>query len=121
MYALRVRVGGTYLLRDEVLSKLSELNIGYRVGIAGSVGRNRYNKRSDIDIVVDTDSLTIEEIKRIKEHLSCFQRKVDVLQLVLLKEEDLELDAFCRELDLPVNEDSVYKTVSREVIWCDSK
>lgn len=109
------------MLRDEILAKLRELDLNFKTGIAGSVGRNKYNKRSDIDIVVDTDSLTVDEIESIKTHLSCFKRKVDVLQLVLLRSEDEELDLFCRELDLPVNEDSVYKTVSREVIWCDSK
>ncbi len=32
-------------------------------------------------------------------------------------EEDEELDRFATEMELPVNEHSVYKTVMREVIW----
>ena len=113
-------VGLSY--RDEVVSVLrglqntSELS-NIRLGIAGSVARGSANKRSDIDVVADTDCLSISTIDLIKG--AFVGRVVDVLCLGLLKQEDLELDSLMLSMGLPINDDSVYKTVSREVFWVD--
>jgi len=54
----------------------------------------------------------------IKQYLKeKFNRKVDILFLPLLKNEDDELDQIAIKFNLPINMDSVYKTVNREVIW----
>ncbi len=42
---------------------------------------------------------------------------IDILCTGLLAEEDKRLDELMTELDIPINEDSVYKSVTREVIW----
>ena len=44
---------------------------------------------------------------------------VDVLLLGLLKQEDEEMDSFFKEMGLPINNESVYKNVSKEVVWCE--
>ena len=108
--------------RDEVVSVLrglhsiSELS-STRLGIAGSVARGDANKRSDIDVVVDTDDLSLSSIDLIKGAFA--GRVVDVLCLGLLEKEDLELDSLMLSMGLPINDDSVYKTVVREVFWVD--
>ena len=98
------------------LHKVPELET-IRMGIAGSVARGTATSNSDIDIVVDTDCLSLPTTNRIK---SAFNgRDVDVLCLGLLKEDDVQLDALLKGMGLPINDDSVYKTISREVIWVD--
>ena len=110
------------LNRDIVLRKLSEMVSSdtelsnYRFGIAGSVSRGDNTENSDIDIVVDSDGMPLNLIERVR---GFFTQDVDVLFLKLLKQEDDELDAFLKEQDLPINEDSVYKTVLREVVWIE--
>ena len=88
-------------------------NISY--GIAGSYARGEEEKTSDLDIVVNSE-LSIDEIEIIK---SSFDTEVDILLLPLLKKEDEELDNMLQNMDLPINKDSVYKTVLREVIWIE--
>lgn len=98
----------------EELKHISRDYPGIKFGLAGSYARNEESSDSDIDIVVDTDMLTIEQINHIKEK---FGIEVDIVQLKLLESEDLELDQFLIAHDLPVNNDSAYKSISREVIW----
>ena len=50
---------------------------------------------------------------------SKFSRKSDVICLELLKKEDEELDKLLCSIGLDDNEDSAYKSILREVIWCD--
>lgn len=85
-----------------------------KIGIAGSYINGTQTENSDIDIVLDGDSTNTEVTEEIKD---LFDVTVDVLWLELLKEEDEELDIFCKEMDIPINEDSVYKTIIREVKW----
>lgn len=103
---------------DEVLKKLSELKqlMGYNFGVAGSVARGEETEDSDIDVVVDYDMLDFNQIDFIKDY---FDRDVDVIQLPLLKEEDERLDALAVSLDLPTNDVSAYKTIIKDVIWCE--
>lgn len=105
--------------KDIILDKLNDIGKEYpniKFGLAGSYARGTETNKSDVDIVADTDMLTIEQIESIKERFSI---KVDVVQLRLLEKEDVELDRFLVEHNLPVNEDSAYKSINREVIWCE--
>ena len=89
----------------------------YRLGLAGSYARGTNEATSDIDIVVDSDGMPVNCMERVKGYFKGLD--VDVLCLGLLKKEDLELDDFLREMGLPINNDSVYKNVLREVVWCE--
>lgn len=102
---------------EQIKLKLAPLYDKYsnlKIGIAGSYINGTQKEDSDIDVVLDGDSTNIEIMEEIKQ---LFNVPVDVLWLDLLKEEDKELDSFCKEMDIPINEDSVYKTVLREVEW----
>lgn len=110
------------MTRHEIMSTLSKIKrkqqfSKLRFGLAGSYARGEAQDSSDIDIVVDVDTLSIDSMEEIKGSFA--DLKVDVLLLGLLKKEDEELDTFLRELKLPINDESVYKTVAREVVWCD--
>jgi predicted nucleotidyltransferase len=119
------------MLRDEILAEIPNIksnisgqdadgiNISdLKFGLAGSVANNKIRKNSDIDIVVDSNGFSIENMEYIKQYLKeKFNRKVDILFLPLLKNEDDELDQIAIKFNLPINMDSVYKTVNREVIW----
>ena len=87
----------------------------YRFGLAGSYAKSTAQPDSDIDIVVSTSNLSPVQIDSIKSSFN--DADVDVLQLDLLREEDESLDRFAIQMGLPINNNSVYKTVSREVIW----
>lgn len=105
---------------SEIFESLSSLNIDKRYGIAGSFARGMAKKSSDIDVVIDTDCMSISDMELIKTTLkSKFNRKSDVICLGLLKQEDDELDDLSVSLGLGVNEDSAYKSILREVVWCD--
>lgn len=110
------------MTRPEIMGTLSMIKkrnhfSSLRIGLAGSYARGDNNPTSDIDVVVDTDSMSIEHMEEIKNSFK--DEKVDVLLLGLLKQEDDDLDAFLRELDLPINDESVYKNVAKEVVWCE--
>lgn len=119
------------MLRDEVLaiipdmlSKINDKDIDgnniskLKFGIAGSVARNKVKKSSDIDLVVDSNGFSIETMEYIKTYIKDkFNRSADILFLPLLKNEDAELDKTAESLGLPINKDSIYKTIEREAIW----
>ena len=96
------------------LKKVYEKYADIRVGIAGSYVNGTQHVNSDIDVVVDGDSMRVDIMEYIK---SQFKTEVDVLWVELMKQEDEELDRFALENDLPINEYSVYKTVMQEVMW----
>ena len=97
-----------------ILSPLSNMFDSIRIGIAGSFANGTQHKDSDIDIVIDGDSMRVDIMEYIK---GLFNATVDVLWVDLMKQEDIELDNLAREYDLPINMHSVYKTVMREVKW----
>lgn len=101
-------------IKDTLKPLYSQYDDIYKIGIAGSYATNRATEESDIDIVIEGDSTRVDIMERIKES---FNEPVDVLWANLMKQEDEELDRFAAEMELPVNEHSVYKTVMREVIW----
>lgn len=110
------------MTRYEIMNTLSKLKRKHyfssiRIGLAGSYARGENQYDSDIDVVVDADSMSIEHMEEIKGSFG--NEEVDVLLLGLLKQEDEELDSLLFELNLPINEDSVYKNVAREVVWCE--
>ena len=96
------------------LRKVYDKYSGIRLGIAGSFANGTQKPDSDIDIVIDGDSMRVDIMEYIK---SQFQYEVDVLWVELMKQEDEEMDKFALENDLPINKFSVYKTVMQEVLW----
>ena len=85
-----------------------------RLGIAGSYANGNEKLSSDIDVVIDGDSMRVDIMEYIK---SLFDITVDVLWIDLMKQEEDELDRFAAENGLPVNQYSAYKTVMQEVRW----
>lgn len=112
-------------LGNEILLGMSEIakEIQFRdvkLGLAGSIVRGNYNDKSDIDIVVDNRTLNLNEMQYMKGYFNKrFGRDVDIISIPLLREEDLELDAMCRENNMTVDEYSVYKNIEREVVWVE--
>ena len=102
---------------DDIMSTLRKVYdkySGIRLGIAGSFANGTQKPGSDIDVVIDGDSMRVDIMEYIK---SQFQYEVDVLWVELMKQEDEEMDKFALENDLPINKFSVYKTVMQEVLW----
>ena len=96
------------------LRKVYDKYAGIRLGIAGSYANGTQQLDSDIDVVIDGDSMRIDVMEYIK---SQFPNEVDVLWVELMKKEDEDMDRFALENDLPINECSVYKTVMQEGLW----
>lgn len=96
------------------LRKVYDKYSGIRLGVAGSFANGTQNPDSDIDVVIDGDSMRVDIMEYIK---SQFQYEVDVLWVDLMKQEDEAMDKFALENDLPINKFSVYKTVMQEVLW----
>lgn len=97
-----------------ILRKVYDKYTGIKLGIAGSYANGTQHDDSDIDVVIDGDSMRVDIMEYIK---SQFQEDVDVLWVELMQKEDEEMDKFALENDLPINEYSVYKTVMQEVMW----
>lgn len=105
---------------NSVLEVLSNLNFRLPLGVVGSIARNTYTDSSDVDIFVDGYMLDLTEIDLIKDTIrKHFDRDCDVIQSVLAKEEDEELDRLALSIGCPINEFSSYKTMLNEVIWCE--
>lgn len=106
---------------DSLLKVLRDLSFRYKLGVVGSVARGTYSDSSDIDIVVDGDMLNLYEIDLIKNTIKrLFNHDCDVIQLPLAaKKEDIELDGLSQSLGLGINEDSSYKNMIKDVIWCE--
>lgn len=85
-----------------------------KLGIAGSYANNTQNTSSDIDVVIEGDSMRVDIVDYIK---SLFDITVDVLWVDLMKKEDEALDRFAKENRLPINKYSAYKTIMQEVRW----
>ena len=104
---------------DEIiltLKKVYDKYTGIRLGIAGSYANGTQRSDSDIDVVIDGDSMRMDVAEYIKSQFSN-EVEVDILWIELLKKEDEEMDRFALENDLSINECSVYKTVMQEVFW----
>mgnify|MGYP001069471086 CR=1 FL=1 len=102
---------------NDIIAILREVYNKYdniRLGIAGSYVNDTQQSSSDIDVVIDGDSMRVDIMDYIK---SLFDITVDVLWVDLMKKEDDELDRFAVENGLPINKYSAYKTVMREVRW----
>lgn len=95
---------------DNVYSKFGDI----RLGVAGSYSRGDAEQDSDVDIVIEGDSMRVDIMEYIK---NIFNGNADVLWMDLLKQEDEKLDKLFMENDLPLNQNSVYKNVLREVKW----
>ena len=88
----------TFAYISKILKQIEDkYHHSIKLGIAGSYANGRATAESDLDVIIDGDSM-----------------RLDI-------EEDDDMDLFCKENDLPINEDSVYKTIRKEVIWIDKK
>ena len=102
------------LSKNFVLGKLTNLLRGnkalseYRIGLAGSVARGTFSAVSDIDIVVDALDMPFDLIELLK---SSFSESVEVIFLGVLEADDKELDSFLESENLPINDESAYKTI----------
>ena len=96
------------------LRKIAEENPGFRFGLAGSYVDDTQRPGSDIDIVIDGDSMRMDIAELVEQS---FSEEVDILWVELLKADDECLDAFLESNGLPRNEYSAYKTIIKEVIW----
>ncbi len=85
-----------------------------KIGIAGSYANNKETNESDSNIVIDGHSTRLDIVEYIK---GLFNIPVDVLWVDLMKQEDEELDAFAIEMEPPINNNSVYKTVLKAYIY----
>lgn len=104
---------------NSILEVLSSLNFRLPLGVVGSMVKGTYTDSSDIDIFVDGGMLDLTEIDLIKDTIrKHFDRDCDVIQSVLAKDEDEELDRLALSIGCPTNEFSSYKTMLKEVIWC---
>ncbi len=97
-----------------ILKNVYEKYDNIKLGLAGSYVNNTAKSDSDIDVVIDGDSMRMDIAEYIK---GLFSVPVDVLWLDLLKEDDEELDKFALSIGIPRNEYSVYKTIIKEVEW----
>ena len=98
----------------EILKQVYNKYDNIRLGIAGSYVNGNEKSSSDIDVVIDGDSMRVDIMEYIK---SLFDITVDVLWVDLMKKEDDKLDQFAIENGLPINKYSAYKTVMQEVRW----
>lgn len=102
---------------NDIISVLRQVYNKYdniKLGIAGSYANDTQNASSDIDVVIEGDSMRVDIMEYIK---SLFDITVDVLWVDLMKREDDALDRFAVENGLPINKYSAYKTVMQEVRW----
>ena len=102
---------------NDIISVLRQAYNKYdniKLGIAGSYANDTQNSSSDIDVVIEGDSMRVDIMEYIK---SLFNITVDVLWVDLMKKEDDALDRFAVENGLPINKYSAYKTVMQEVRW----
>ena len=106
-------------VKEDVLNRIKTLDISDRIGLAGSLARGNVETFRDIDIVVETDSLSFDDVKALKKEFEDFHKNVDVIQLLILKEEEEKETLFLKELGLPEDENSIYKNICREVIWVE--
>jgi predicted nucleotidyltransferase len=96
-----------------------------KVGLAGSYARGQETANSDIDIVLASKSdekfnsdfdinITIYSFL-----LKLFNdNEIDMLWLSDLYEDTVKSDELSKELDIPINQYTPFRTISREVIWC---
>ncbi len=108
------------MTKKDILDRLQKISrtpefAGYKFGLVGSYARGEETPESDIDILVDRHDMTLENMELLRSYFK--DNDIDILCTGLLAEEDKRLDALMTELDIPINEDSVYKSVTREVIW----
>ena len=102
---------------NDVIKTLKRVYSKYdniKLGLAGSYANGTQQLSSDIDVVIEGDSMRVDIMEYIK---SLFDITVDVLWLDLMKKEDAEYDRLAIENGLPINNYSVYKTVMQEVRW----
>lgn len=104
---------------QSVFEVLFGLGLNFRFGYAGSYARGKAKASSDLDIVVEGNrTLSGDEYLTIYNRLKQLLRiKFDIVDLVALKEDDIEMDNMLIAMGLEANESSAYKTMKKEAIW----
>lgn len=104
---------------QSVFEALFGLGLNFRFGYAGSYARGKVKASSDLDIVVEgSRALSGDEYFTIYNRLKQMLRiKFDIVELVALKDDDVEMDNMLLDMGLEVNENSAYKTMKKEAIW----
>ncbi len=108
------------MTKKDILDRLQKISrtpefAGYKFGLVGSYARGEETPESDIDILVDRHDMTLENMELLRGYFK--DNDIDILCTGLLAEEDRELDAFLQAHNLPINDESVYKSVVRDVVW----
>ena len=104
---------------DCVFKALMQLNLGYRLGYAGSYARGQANEKSDLDIIVSgKGELSGEDYFKLYDALNKeIKIKFDIVDLAALKEDDDKMDRMLLDMRLAVNNSSAYKTIEKETVW----
>lgn len=93
----------------------------YKFGIAGSFSRGEQKENSDVDVVIGgVEQLSLEEFENITNYLdNNLNKKYDILVIEGMKKDDKVYDRILENMGLPINEDSAYKNIKREVRWIE--
>jgi len=104
---------------QNVFEALFGLGLNVRLGYAGSYARGKAKVNSDLDIVVEGKrALSGDEYLAIYNKLRHLLKiKFDIVDLIALKEDDIEMDNMLIDMGLEANESSAYKTMKKEAIW----
>lgn len=104
---------------DCVFKALMQLNLGYRLGYAGSYARGQANEKSDLDIIVSgKGELSGEDYFKLYDALNKeIKIKFDIVDLAALKKDDDKMDRMLLDMGLAVNNSSAYKTIEKETVW----
>lgn len=96
-------------------------NTKYKFGIAGSFARNEQTDKSDVDIIVSGERmLSVEDYNKIYRYLlENLGIEFDLLNLEALEEEDKDFDNMLIDMELDINDESVYKNIKKEVVWVE--
>lgn len=104
---------------QNIFDALLGLGLNVRLGYAGSYARGKARVNSDLDVVVEgKKALSCDEYLAIYNKLKqLLHIKFDIVDLVALKDDDVEMDNMLLDMGLEVNENSAYKTMKKEAIW----
>ncbi len=104
---------------DCVFNTLIQLNLGYKLGYAGSYARGQADDKSDLDVIVSgKDALSGEDYFKLYHALNKeVNIKFDIVDLAALKEEDDKMDKMLLDMGLEMNDVSAYKTIEKETVW----
>ncbi len=104
---------------EKIFESLKALELGCRLGYAGSYARGQANESSDLDIVVDgQEILSSDAYFKIYHTLKKVMTiEFDIVDLAAVKQDDQEMDRMLLDRGLAENDCSAYKTMKKEAVW----